>query len=428
MRPAVANIKPICLVVCCLFKVSLLWSAQPEIDLRIVKGPYLQWPTQNSMTIMWETSVEASSEVTYFETRRLDMHGRVPGQPATLKALEESKKTVKDKLLRKIHEVIITDLRPSTTYSYKVISRVPQGPFVESQLYSLKTAVAANESFSFVVSSEMGGSGQPKYNVPLFKKIELYRPDFMLSTGDVVMNGRIYDDWGKYLFTPGKDLFTNTPFYLSIGNHEKLDRLLEKPPPWFFDFVSYPDPETYYSFDYGNAHFVALDSVTAVEYKTDESGEWVNEVHKGEGSLVPGSSQYKFLANDLKKSTKATWKFVFFHYSPYVSADYQVESMRSILPILDEHNVDFVLTSHTVVYERSYPIRNGKINFDQGITYLVVGGAGENHHWFNPKRSWHTAHALAVPHFVHFTVAGNRLEMKAIDFEGRVFDTIERRK
>jgi len=119
---------------------------------------------------------------------------------------------------------------------------------------------------------------------------------------------------------------------------------------------------------------------------------------------------------------------VFFHYSPYVSADYQVESMRSILPILDEHNVDFVLTSHTVVYERSYPIRNGKINFDKGITYLVVGGAGENHNWFNPKKSWHTAHALAIPHFVHFTVAGNRLEMKAIDFEGRVFDTIERRK
>ena len=111
-----------------------------------------------------------------------------------------------------------------------------------------------------------------------------------------------------------------------------------------------------------------------------------------------------------------------------MATDYQVDSMRSILPVLDEHNVNYVLTSHTIVYERSYPVRNGKINFDKGITYLEVGGAGEHHNWFNPKRSWHTAHALAVPHFVHFTVAGNRLEMKAIDFEGRVFDTIARRK
>ena len=32
--------------------------------LSILKGPYLQWPTQNTITIMWETSeLSSSSEI-----------------------------------------------------------------------------------------------------------------------------------------------------------------------------------------------------------------------------------------------------------------------------------------------------------------------------------------------------------------------------
>ena len=141
----------------------------------------------------------------------------------------------------------------------------------------------------------------------------------------------------------------------------------------------------------------------------------------GEG-FEPGSPQRDFLVKDLKAS-QATWKIVFFHYPPYVSGDYQVEEMRALCPLLEEYGVDLVFSSHTIVYERSHPLRDGRLDADDGIVYIVAGGAGAAPNWFHHKWAWHTAQALAVPHFVQVVIAGDTLELRAIDDEGRLFDT-----
>ena len=59
------------------------------------------------------------------------------------------------------------------------------------------------------------------------------------------------------------------------------------------------------------------------------------------------------------------------------------------------------------------------------MIYLVVGGAGACPQWFHHKRAWHTAQALAAPHFVQVVLAGTELELHAIDEEGRLFDTLK---
>ena len=46
--------------------------------LSFVKTPYLQWPTRDAVTIMWETSSEATGEVTYYETKRVHATYRHP--------------------------------------------------------------------------------------------------------------------------------------------------------------------------------------------------------------------------------------------------------------------------------------------------------------------------------------------------------------
>ena len=357
--------------------------------LGIVKGPYLQWPSRDSMTIMWETSCEASSKVTYFKTKRATTR---------VKTIRESERTVGDPSLCRIHTVTLTGLKPDTTYHYKVSSANSQGEVGESEEYPLKTAVEEDEPFSFAVTSETGGIGDDEINRRLFSRISRYRPEFLLLVGDCVKAGRFYDQWERYLFAPGKELFTNTPFYLCLGNHEQNS-------PWFYKFVAYPEPKNYYSFDYGNAHFVALDGKL-----------------KGKG-YAPGSPQYKFLVDDLK-ATQATWKFAFFHYPPYVSGNWQVEEMRVLCPVFEEYGVDIVFNSHNVVYERSHPIRGGKVDLESGVIYIVAGGAGAKPDWFHHKRAWHTAQALAVPRFVQVIIAGDMLELRAIDYEGRLFDTM----
>jgi hypothetical protein len=102
--------------------------------------------------------------------------------------------------------------------------------------------------------------------------------------------------------------------------------------------------------------------------------------------------------------------------------------MRELCPIFEENGVDVVFNSHTIVYERSHPLRNGKVNLESGVTYVVAGGAGAKPEWFHHKRAWHTAQALAEPHFVQVVIAENVLELRAIDTSGRPFDAITLKK
>ena len=371
--------------------------------LRILKGPYLQWPTRNSMTVMWETSEAASSAVLYCATRKV--HAGLNGR---FQSLKESEKIAEDPTLRCIHAITLTGLEPDTTYHYRGCSVNSQGDAVESEEYPLKTAVEEDRPFSFAVTSETGGYGDDEINRRIFKQILRYRPEFLLMVGDAVSRGSRYEDWERWFFAPGRELLSHTPFYLCLGNHEENSS-------WFYQFVSYPEPKNYYSFDYGNAHFVALDSTASVEYQDGEPVPTEDLKH--------GAAQYEFLVNDLKAS-RATWKIVFFHYPPYVSGDFQVEAMRALCPVMEEHGVDLVFNSHTIVYERSHPLRGNQMNADGGIVYVVAGGAGAKPEWFHRKWAWHTAQALAVPHFVQVVIAGTTLSLRAMDDEGRLFDAM----
>ena len=381
------------------------WTYQEKVMPGIVKQPYLQWPTQHSITIMWETSEECTSAVKYCETRKV--HSGLNGRFQTV---GESQKQAGESALSIIHAITLQGLRADTTYHYKVTSTNARGETTESREYAFKTAIEEDTPFSFAVTSETAGDDQMSRRI--FEQIQRYRPEFLLVVGDAVKNGSKYEDWERCLFGPGKDLFADTPFYLCPGNHEENA-------PWMYRFVAYPQPKNYYAFDYGNVHFVALDSTSFVEYR--EQGPVATK------ELEPGSPQYRFLVDDLK-SAQATWKVVFFHYPPYVSGDYQVEQMRELCPVFEEYGVDLVFNSHTIVYERSHPIRNNEIDVDNGVIYIVVGGAGAKSEWFHHKRAWHTAQALAVPHCVQVVIAEHVLELHAIDQQGIVFDIMKLRK
>ncbi|MNF12749.1 hypothetical protein D3C80_2143500 [compost metagenome] len=48
--------------------------------------------------------------------------------------------------------------------------------------------------------------------------------------------------------------------------------------------------------------------------------------------------------------------------------------------------------------------------------------------WLLPKREWHTAQSLAVPHFIQAVATRERLEFRVMDEEGRLFDLYQIRK
>lgn len=374
--------------------------------LSIIKGPYLQWPTVNSMTIMWETSAPAGSRADVFVAERIHS-----GHQGNYRQPEQLLCTVSGNAHATIHQLTVADLTPGTPYFYKIYSETGNGEKVESGPHPLKTAAPRGEPFSFTVTSETGGYGDVDINQKIFKQMQRYRPDFTFFVGDLVNDGRNYQEWEQYFFGPGKDFLTHTPVYCCPGNHEYNAS-------WYYDFFAFPAPKNYYSFDYGDVHCVSLDATDFVKAKHYPHS--MDEIH-------PGNDQYDFLVRDLRDAAPK-WKVVFFHYPPYVSGGYQVEAMRQLCPVLEQYGVDLVFNSHTIVYERSHPLRSGKIDFYDGIVYIVAGGAGAMPQWLLPKREWHTSQSLAVPHFVQVVATSDHLEIRAIDEDGRLFDVLRVRK
>ena len=119
----------------------------------MIKGPYLQWTTLQSMTIVWETTTAATGEVSYFETMRVhaDGNGRFHTQEATCRVVMTNGTPAC------IQQVTLTGLQPETLYHYRVRAQNGDGETCESELLPFKTAVNPETPFCFAVTSETGG-------------------------------------------------------------------------------------------------------------------------------------------------------------------------------------------------------------------------------------------------------------------------------
>jgi hypothetical protein len=121
--------------------------------------------------------------------------------------------------------------------------------------------------------------------------------------------------------------------------------------------------EKYYSFDYGNIHFVCLDSMSSDRSATGPMATW--------------------LRADLASSTRQ-WTIAFWHHPPYSKGSHNsdtesnlVQMRQTFLPILEEAGVDLVLAGHSHSYERSFLI-DGHYGLSTTFTNAmkIDGGSG----------------------------------------------------
>lgn len=200
------------------------------------------------------------------------------------------------------------------------------------------------------------------------------------------------------------------PFYPALGNHDVLTRggepLLEA---LYLPANDADGTERFYSFEHGDAHFVALDS---------------------NGSLEPGSVQRAWLEADLAAAS-ATWLFVYFHHPPYSSSRHgsSVRLRESLGPLFDARGVDIVFVGHDHDYERTFPMAAGQTvdaasdpdYVDPGGTvYIVTGGGGRG--LYGKGTSFFTAYSESSHHFVQVDVAGSTLTLQAARDDGAVID------
>jgi len=111
-----------------------------------------------------------------------------------------------------------------------------------------------------------------------------------------------------------------------------------------------------YSFDYGNAHFLFLNSNPHLfNAQVDYSAPYAAPPA---GFSPYPSALRDWIANDLDSSSQA-WKIVVYHHSAFSSGDATQRNyqMRAISKLLEDHGVNIVFNGHEHNYQRTYPIR-----------------------------------------------------------------------
>jgi PKD repeat protein len=176
-------------------------------------------------------------------------------------------------------------------------------------------------------------------------------PDLILHLGDIAYESGTDSEFTTKHFAVYQNILLNTPLYPAFGNHEAVSSGATLATGPYFEAHVLPTSsgtEAYYSFDYANVHFIALDSQ--------------------ESSRAPGSAMLNWLQADLA-STNQEWIIAYFHHPPYSKGSHNsdsaadsgarmVEMRENVLPILEAGGVDLVLSGHSHGYERSYFINS----------------------------------------------------------------------
>ncbi len=362
-------------------------SAAAPAAPALVRGPYFGEPTTTSVQIIWATDVLTDSVVRY----GIDI-------PYTTESASPVVSTT--------HVVTLTGLQPGTRYGYTVANSGMETPLAGATFRTLRAE--SDPFFTFAVLGDSGVGDAHQYDVA--GTLQRIQPAFVLHTGDVIYPAGEAANYDPRFFAPYSRTLATAPFFMSPGNH---DYLQAGAVPYFDNFYlpsnNPPMTESYYSFDYGNAHVVSLDT---------------------DGSGTVSAAMTSWLAQDLAETTRF-WKFVFFHHAIYTSgphgANAYVMPLRNTLaPIFEQYDVDIVFNGHDHTYERSTP-RRDYLPGGRGVTYIVTGGGGAPLYAQYSVNDWSAAF-YGQPdywHAVRAEVANCRLTLSAVKAPAdTIFDSL----
>lgn len=330
-------------------------------ELSVIRGPYLQSGTPNSVIIKWRTNIPTGSRVSYGTSLN----------SLTGIASDNNPKTD--------HELLISNLTPDTKYYYEISDS--EGIYLKknSDMYVITSPPAGTRQFVRAwILGDAGTATQNQFNV----RDQYYnyvgtapdapgQTDMMLFLGDNAYSDGKDSEYQTALFDVYSDMLKKSVAWSTLGNHDGHSATSNTQSGPYYDIFSFPTEgeaggtpsgtEAYYSFDYANIHFIVLES------------------HQ----LYDSTTQVEWCRSDIQSTTQ-DWIVAFFHHPAYTKGSHdsdtekQLVAMRNnFLPILEENGVDLILSGHSHSYERSYFI-NGHYGisstFDTGIH--IVGANG----------------------------------------------------
>jgi 3',5'-cyclic AMP phosphodiesterase CpdA len=321
-----------------------------QAEIRILHGPRLGLITSTTANIYWDTDV--------------------PGIGTIVWETEEYAFTMSEETATTRHRLTLTDLTPGTTYHYRVKTGTATSPE-----HAFSTAPLDDEEFTFASMADNRGhseqadlAGLTEAFQKILAQVASLHPDFVLHAGDIFYGSsqlanlkKLYDNFKSAT----DELAAETPILISPGNHEMqpigpapgsptamdpLDVFNEE----LFQSKGFLEgyPGTCYSWDWGNSHFVSIDTCR------------FNPAMKYNGAYYLSDGEIAWLESDLQQARDrgARHIFVFGHAeaflpdwlskemaNPYLGS--YPEQRDKFWAVLVNHRVDAYICGHLHVFD-----------------------------------------------------------------------------
>ena len=335
-------------------------------------------PRAEGADVIWRTDKPAKGRIEVWSPQGL------------VSAYEENEEKV-------LHRIAITGLEPGVRYRCFIRPPAEGSPPADGKC-SFWTAPKPGRFFTFFAygdtRTQADAHGRVCEQLAAHVK-STTSPAFLLHTGDFVSDGRREDQWKEQFFDPAASVLSEAALVPCLGNHEYHSE-------WYYRYFGlggvFPgEPNgSWYSFQFGCAHFVILDA-------TSDFG--------------PESDQYRWLVEDLQsdQAQEASWRIAVFHRPAFSSGLHGgTPSVQQILvPLFEQKGVQLVLNGHDHLYERLH---------QNGVTYIVTGGGGAPLYSLRDPRDPRSQAGESAHHFCRFAVGPELIEGWAYRATGSLLD------
>lgn len=386
--------------------VAPLTSRLGAANITLDRFPYLQNISQDRATVLWTARQKGSGRVefglgNYSQRVNAAVREFLPSETGRSFTYYQ-------------YEARLTGLREGVEYNYRLMVDDENLTPASAPADELRFRTAGNGPVSFAA---MGDSGQGSaQQFQLASRLAAENISLMLHLGDIVYPDGTYLNYEAYFFPVYRDLMSRVPMFTVPGNH---DYYAPAAGPYLANTsvpaadVGLNEQGRYYSFEWGDVHFIALDTNDPLAF-----------------AITGAGSMLEWLERDLQRSRKF-WRIAFFHHPPYPTSPHHEDDETSalvrkhIVPILERHNVPLVLSGHDHNYQRAIPLRGGQpAAAGVGTQYIITGGGGASLFDLG-SGSPIIAKSAAAYHYLRADVNQGKATVKAVGVDGKELDRFE---
>ena len=284
---------------------------------------------QTTRTITWQTGTEITSGEVVMGNERFPANTRTIGG-------------------RNFHRVDLTGLTPGATYTFVCGT---EGAFSREYTFTTKSYYPLPFTILHVTDPQIGATHETADANTWRRTMQaamdrIPHPAFVVNTGGLVGNSSQVSLDSYFDFA--QDILASNAFFYSLGNNDDSS--------WHNTHFATPangHNSHSYSFVYGNALFINIDSSDSIN---DSMISWLR------GLLQSRDASIK-------------WTVVMTHESPF-GRTAPNSSQSQLTALFDEFGVELVLAGHDRFYARTMPLdSNGNVR-ERGTVYSIPNAAG----------------------------------------------------